>query len=213
MQGMRHRPILLIAMVTLSGCADPWQTDANVDTPWVAAGKQATQFSRNNNAIWQPKPIFEVEWEDSKGRKHRVRDAFQSSDAFLLKTGDIPSWPASNAWTNDINLRVAPFRIFIVSITPTVVVMIPHDYGDLDGRSISDIVGKRPQHESYSDRLINIVYYGTRVPYSNGTKWFSPDLNTPISDLQINEQGVGVVQLRNGDLQFRKHGDQWHISR
>lgn len=54
--------------------------------------------------------------------------------------------------------------------------------------------------------------YGTRLPYDPEPQWFSPDMKTPLSPVDIDGNGVGRIAVPWGQIVLTKETDQWVAS-
>ncbi len=181
-----------------------WKPSGDVDTPWVAPNKRASQYSKKQG-LYQDTTTA---WEDSKGRKLLVDDAFKSSDKFLLDAGYVASWRAIDSGSDE-SRSAAPFQFYLVSIDPTVIILIPSD------RPVSNPAPLYYQVKPtiFSEQLINRIHYGTSLPFATNAKWFCPDHKAGLSELLINETGNGAIEFGDEELVFTKRAHQWHVYR
>jgi hypothetical protein len=106
-----------------------------------------------------------------------VLHAVDAADNYLKRLGFFDRWPETGSSVGNVIERLAPFTFHIVAIEPTVVIMVPHDFGNPKGnRSTTDIVGFAPEQSVGSRYMLNFFEYGTKLPYHPDVLWFSPDI-------------------------------------
>ena len=201
-------------LLALSGCGQPWELDAtHSDGPWCGPNKRASVLTRQKD----PKgllggPVTKHALRDAGGNIYPCDSLFHSADKFLEREGYLNQWHSFEWYVNEFQLHLAPYKIYLVSIEPIVVVLISHDYGNLKDKVAEDIVGKRPTHNVQSQYLINHIKFGTQIPFSSSAVWFSPSMNQSLTKLSI-ENGVGTIELPSGRLIFTQVDDIWKIER
>lgn len=136
-------------------------------------------------------------WFDHKGGQHNKATVFESSEQYLKSTGMLAKWPK--------NTRIlAPYNFWIVSITPTVIVMEPSS-APIDSGQFE------PYIATYE--LLNRIQYGTSLPTADNLEWFSPDLNQGPSPVTFSPSGVAVISLPGGKLVLTRVGNQCRVVR
>ena len=204
--------ILPIFALLLLGCGSPWKPISNVDTPFVAADKKSQLFEKDTANVPAPSKRV-VAISDSRGRKLDLKNIFETADQFLQANGILEEWPTIQANINGEQQRVAPYKIHLVSIEPDIIVLIPHNYGELNDNSIRGIVGDRPEYASYSKYLINHIFIGSKIPFSKDTQWFCPTAKIGVSSLALDDTGTGTIQVDDVTLTLEHVDDHWEITR
>lgn len=221
-------------------------TDA--DLPWAAPGRKAHYYSLKS-WDWNNGVTGVAAWGSSSWTKENPIETANKAFAFLEKHRAMNAWPAAGTFETysvydqlqpgDVHhqddygntivtytQRVAPYRFFIVSIEPTVIVM--HSASELpawheeyeqqsysrDGRWIRWFMSL-PERQRLPDLvwLRNPVEFGTELPRGSGWKWFSPDLEQLPIDLPLVENGSAVIPLGRGQLRFRPGESGWQVVR
>jgi len=149
----------------------------------------------------------------SLGWKVRLNEAFSRCDRALRSSSEFSSWPVLNSTVNGVRQRVAPYRIYLVSLEPDVAILVPHDFGTTAGKSLNEIFGPRPQHSSVSDYLENHINIGTSVPFLHNAKWVSPDSNHNPSELTLDNNGDSSIAIGDVVLTLKRSGSQWNVNR
>lgn len=201
--------LLLCSCSTASRLSAKWKEEP-LDGPWVAPGVQAKEFSRTYFAgLMHTSDATDTVWTTSSGSRRNMMSILDSVDSYLKKLGYFDRWPETGSSVGSYRQRLAPFTFHIVAIDPTVVLMVPHDFGDPKARrSINDIVG-RPAQGLGSRYMINYLEYGPKFPFHPEPLWFSPSLGTaPTSLVRRGEAELEIVHRRIR-LVATRDGDKW----
>jgi hypothetical protein len=220
----------------------------NSDLPWAAPGRKARYYSLKS-WDWNNGITGVAAWGSNSRNKENPLDTANKAFAFLEKHRAMNAWPATGTFEtysvydqrqpgdlhhqddygNTIvtySQRVAPYRFFIVSIEPTVIVMqsapelpawqeeyVQQGYSR-DSRWIRWYMSL-PEQQRLPDLvwLQNPLEFGTELPRGSGWKWFSPDLEQLPTDLPLVESGSAVIPLKHGQLKFRPSESGWHVVR
>lgn len=201
--------LLLCSCSTASRMSAKWEEE-RIDGPWVSSGTQTKQFSKSYFAGYMhTSDATDTVWTTSSGSRRNIQSIAESVDSQLKRLGYFDRWPESNAGYNGYQQRLAPFTFHIVALDPTIVLMVPHDFGDPKARrSINDIVGRPPQALG-SRYMINYIEYGPKLPYHRETLWFSPSLGTaptPLAKRGDSEQELVHKRIR---IVATREGDRW----
>lgn len=54
--------------------------------------------------------------------------------------------------------------------------------------------------------------YGTRIPYAENPRWFSPDMKIGPCPVEIDDNGIGHIPLSWGELVLKKQADEWIVA-
>lgn len=211
--------LCLAATLLCSSCSTgrktaKW-TETSIDGPWVAPGIHAREFTREYFAgIMDAGVTGDTAWTTANGGRRDARLVADSVDRYLKQRGLVERWPESGATIDGYRKRVAPFTFHIVAIEPTVVLMVPHDFGDPRGnRSINDIVGFSPKQSFSSRWMLNHIEYGSTLPYHADILWFSPesrDAPAPLTRRGDLEQELTRDRTK---LVMKKDGNLWMTRR
>lgn len=213
----RHTLTSALCLIVLSLCScstasrlsAKW-VETPIDGPWAAPGTHAREFSRSYFAgLMHTSDATDTVWVTASGKRRDMLQLSDSVDSYLKHLGYFDRWPESQSIVGSIRLRLAPFTFHIIAVEPTVVIMIPHDFGNPKGnRSTYDIVGQPPRHSFQSRYMLNYIEYGTRLPYHSDILWFSPDTGAAPaaltrhsdSEQEIHHKRIRLVLTRAGDL-------------
>ena len=207
--------VLCLILLSLCSCSTASRLSAKwmetpIDGPWTAPGTHAREFSRSYFAgLMHTSDATDTVWVTASGKRRDVLRLGDSVESYLKQLGYFDRWPESQSSVGSIRLRLAPFTFHIVAIEPTVVIMVPHDFGNPRGsRSAYDIVGHQPKQAFGSRYMLNYIEYGPTVPYHRDILWFSPDIGAAPaaltrrndSELEIHHKRIRLVTKREGDL-------------
>jgi hypothetical protein len=190
-------------------------TENQIDGPWSAPDIHSREFKREYFANFMDDGVTsDKEWTTATGSHLNAYRVADSVEHYLKKRGYLDQWPQSQAGVGDYILRVAPYTFHIVTIDPTVVIMVPHNFGNpRDNRSSGDIVGWPPKQSFTSDRMLNYIQYGTSFPYSTNILWFSPDRSSaPAEPSRLGDSELEIVG-KHIKLVMKKDGDLWITQR
>ncbi|MGL6097446.1 MAG: hypothetical protein ACRC7O_16815, partial [Fimbriiglobus sp.] len=109
---------------------------------------------------------------------------------------------------------IAPYQFVLVSISPTVIIMTPAEFGKFD----LEAAARLKQVEDYRSHgarrhLVNAITGGVEVPFAPGMKWGSDELNQPLTDLSFDAQQEAVISLPDGQLRLKRLGDKCEVVR
>lgn len=207
--------VCLIAIVFYSFLlrvrCSPWKS-IQEDAPLCEVGKTAISKSR----VCYP-PIFvpavewtEYAWDTGNHLLHR-NSIVKEIDDHLKKIKFIKKQKPLESYVNDIQQHIAPYRFFIVSLEPTIVVMIDYDYGNIERKSRVELCGNlNEQYIDYSKYLVNAYHYGSSVSKSSNYKWFSPKYTKEIQEV-VSDGQVFTIQTKTAKLIFGdKEKDGWY---
>jgi len=201
---------LLASCSTASRWTAKWE-ETVIDGPWVAPGVHAREFSRSYYAgLMATSDATDTVWTTAKGGRRNMSRILDAVERHLKQLGYFDRLPESQSGYDGYIQRLAPFKFHVVAINPTVVLMVPHDFGNPKGnRSTRDIVGSQPKQSRGSKYMINYIEYGTKLPYHPDILWFSPDLGTspmPLTRRTSSEQEIIHKRIR---LVTKGEGDAW----
>lgn len=198
--------VFLIAIVFYFLCLhfrySPWET-IKEPAPLCEAGKTAVSKSR----ICYPPFLVpatertEYAWDTGNNLLHR-ESIVEEIDEYLYEIGYINQLNDIVGGINGIPIRMAPYRFFIVSLEPTIVIMTDYDYGSIERKSIAGLCGKmNSQYIHYSKYLANGYHYGTLIPKMSSYKWFAPKYTKEIQNV-TKEDGRFFIKTKTATLIF-----------
>src|SRR5208282_2385334 len=173
----RFKPIIMgmSFLLTLSiGCESrgPWAVE-RVDGPWNGPQSQSRQFVRN-----VVPPFFvpadesqERAWETLQKRKISCDRVAKDIDSYCEKLPEFRQWHTLQSFVDGQQLRFAPAKFWVVSIDPTVVVMVPFTV-DPDGKSNQELSGAVNLLALLSSVLVNEYNFGTEIEAASMICWF-----------------------------------------
>lgn len=201
-------------LMSLSGCLvrGPWkETDSIAQAPWVAPGVRGRYETRHVELLGAPAETWESRWIGRRSQRLDPISLHVSLTRPLQNAGMYQQWPATTGSINSVPQRMAPFRFFLVSLFPTVVLMIPWEYGTLQGRSNNDILKDISSAQVSMDGLVNGAELTTVIPYSPHVMWYSPPKGP--APVQLKDPDLGQISLPDGVIELRRDGDQWEVVR
>jgi hypothetical protein len=207
---------LALLLGSLPACG--WEDkSAGADMPWLGGGGRAHLYHQRSSCIGCPTGYKdETRW---------GRSAWSGADPYVT-VGQAMNFLADNAGAlrsaksigagaiggaggkdGIIEPRALPYRMTVVMIEPTVVVM-NFDLGAMihEGEPQSgQIVGA-----AYID---GVVGYGTRVPATGSLLWFSPEAKAPPAPVANQSSGKGEIQVSGVTLSLERGADYWTVTR
>ncbi len=131
-------------------------------------------------------------------------------EEYLNEIGFINQQNDIVGWVDGIDQRIAPYRFFIVSLEPTIVIMTDYDYGSIENKSNVELCGQlNRQHFSYSKYLVNGYHYGSSIPrwqVTNGLRSIHKRLQEAVAEGQ-----EFTIQTKTANLHFGgKENDGWY---
>jgi hypothetical protein len=205
----------------LTGCqrCGPWES-VNEDTPWIAPGVLA----KSERRFCEPPPFViaggghEYVWIGPDGRRHETWSEFgYPAETYLAANGQSLSWQPIDKGVNGTKQSRTPYRLTLVSVLPTVVLLTPHEYGPIVSLAFDDLLGPRPKTSfplgATEPYPLNDLGIGIRAPYAPTMLWFSPDLNQPPASVLVQGGVRAEILLPDGRLVMERDGDHWRVSR
>lgn len=206
--------LLLTSCTTASRLSAKWKENP-VDGPWIAPGVHAREFTRSYYAgLMATSKASDTVWSTASGGRRDKMNIIGSVDRQLKQLGYFDRWPESQSDVSGYQQRLAPFTFHIVAIDPTVVIMVPHDFGNPKGnRSSFDIVGWPSDQQCSSRYMINHIEYGTTLPYHPDILWFSPSLETAPTPLIRHSTTALELVHKHIRILLKREGDIWRTER
>lgn len=189
----------------------PWKT-IQEDAPLCEAGKTAISKSR---ICYPPFFVPAAEWAEhawDTGDNLLRRDSIiEEVDKYLYDIGFINQLNDIVGCVNGIDQRIAPYRFFIVSLEPTIVIMTDYDYGSIENKSNAELCGQlNNRYFSYSKYMVNGYHYGSSLPKISSYKWFAPKYTKNIQ--VVNKDGnIFTIKTTTTNLIYGdKEVDGWY---
>jgi len=206
--------LLLSSCSTGSRLSAEWKENT-IDGPWVAPGVHVREFTKSYFAgPMHTSEATDTVWTTSSGSRRDQMRIVDSVDRKLKQLGYFDRWPESQSTSGGYRQRLAPFTFHIVALDPTVVIMVPHDFGNPKGnRSTVDIVGWPTKQQCSSRYMLNHIEYGTTLPYHPDILWFSPDVGGAPAALTRRSDFEQEIHHKNIRLVVKKEGDSWMTRR
>ena len=185
------RFLLFLFLLLAAGCG----TVNRATAPWTPLVKEGPLCGPDEIAVLESREYWSSIMAAGVSGDYRFRtpdgrttDATRLSVkiiSFLARQGHLARWPDSRSSIGGTVQKLAPYKIYLISVLPAIVVLAPHDYGDIsENRSNVDIVGWPPKESLGDSRILNHIFFGCRIPKSEPLLWFSPDLGVDITPLQ-----------------------------
>ena len=171
--------------------------------PWDVIVEDGPLSGKNEKAVLEARyystmgmPSHDLRLRTQNGKTINAKKLTNDIVSYLEKKGHLATWPDTGAHINSMAQKLSPYRIHVVSVFPTIVILKPHDYGTISGRSIDSIVGFQSRNALHDDRLINHIILGSSLPISDSLFWFSPDLDVNITPVEKSSDGKFFIRGR-----------------
>jgi hypothetical protein len=189
------------------------QVVSGVDTPWIGPEEQAVQRSCSYFSCFMDSvKTSDTRWGTERSDGKPIYTYNDKIVSYLKRKRLLQSWPETQSNYNGYQQRLAPFKFYIVSVEPLVVIMIPHDFGEIRRANVA-IVGWHPEQAFRNSFMINYFEYGTYLPFHENQLWFSQDLKIGPIPVPKKERGDLVIEHRKIELVFKKQGGIYEVIR
>jgi hypothetical protein len=187
-------------LMFLTSCSSNW-SNTNVPGPLCGPDEQATSWAKSESAPMSSAVKWTKQWRTQGNKKYNFEEVVTSSAQFLLGKG---FFEKSNEvrFTNG-NKLLANFNLYIISLNPTVVAIVPHNF-DPNSRSF-----EFPINSIYTSLFANRFGYGNELPMSKSITLVVPESNLikKLSSLEFE------LPNYNQKLVFEKSKNRLKISR
>jgi hypothetical protein len=225
---MKVIPILIASISFVTGCATEWKT-VDEPTPYISAEISALSQSRRvqdlTTIMNTTGDRAESRWSDGKRKNVRKHDVMREIEDHLLGTKYYESLQESgshivgyNEEFGTLNEKINDHRLYLISIKPTVLLLVPIHYerpiplpNSVYG--IKEILNSPDGAVLGFHGLIEFIYSGSSVPYENEILWYAPSAGDEPKALEQNESGDYVITFRGCDLLLKQSGDRLEIDR
>ncbi|TWI61924.1 hypothetical protein LZ24_03403 [Desulfobotulus alkaliphilus] len=206
--------LISLSAVLLSCSRCDLQVVPGVDTPWIGSEEQAVERSCSYFSCFMDSvATTDTRWGTERSDGQHLYKYNDKIVSYLKRKRLLQSWPESNFNYNGYQQRLAPFKFYIVSVEPLVIIMIPYDFGEIKNRGRACLVGDRPSQFIANKYMVNYFEYGTYVPFHENPLWFSPDLKIGPIPVPKKERGDLVIEHRKIELVFKKQGGIYEVIR
>lgn len=216
--------LLIEPVLSLSERKGPWKvSEGHV---WGGPGRRSITKSRrvdSANAYFTVAG-FEVEtvWKTASGRQLNPREIVASVKDYLAATGVRGQAPGAGAFVNGVEMKAPDFKFCIVSVDPTVVLMVPFAY-DHEAGSLIEMRGYPDQFSrqdpewgyrmAHNGFMVDDIFLGTDFPFIEGTRWFDPSSKRKAASLEFDGRGTATVDVDAARLQFLRRGERLYVER
>ncbi|HVU09088.1 MAG TPA: hypothetical protein VHG89_11150 [Verrucomicrobiae bacterium] len=179
-----------------------WQVEA-VDGPLNGTNSQSSTFIRQFvPPFYVPAPVTdERAWTTVRGKKLLFQDVAKSIDSYCAAQPEFQKWKLLQSFVDGQQQRFAPYKFWIVSVDPIVVILTPFDIQNPDGHSNSELSGavneRMEMRAPMSGILVNCYNFGTEIENTPAIKWFAVGSN---SGIMAENFGDKELILTNQDL-------------
>jgi hypothetical protein len=192
-----------------------------LDMPWVGKGGRAHWYKKDVSGIldFDPRgPKIESRWGASKGSGENPYDSAIKAVEYLRQIGYLKQWPSYPAQPGVEAVSTFPYRLTIVAIQPTVVIL-RFDLAAAIEDPIPFSAGTFPpsQRGNYYEQgltwagLKNKVMFGTKVLNQGTLLWFSPDAKVAPTLLDTASGRDLEIALPGIRLRLVKMGQEWDV--
>lgn len=193
------------------GCAGTFWTPVQFDGPLIEGNKRAKTFYSCDD---RPMGLSDARYclvavEDHKGRKVQTdRDIGEVLNSYLASVPTLSKWaPTRKDGTSAYVPGGFPYDLYLLTISPIVVLAVPHVHGDRwdDSRGPYDST-------VYLRATQRPIFQHLSPPIRSGSFWFSPDLKVNQQELPITDQHYSIP-LDTSVLEFTAEASLWKVSR
>ena len=202
-------------LLLLVGTAVAWDdVTGERDMPWLGSGGRARWFHDRSSCFMCPTGYRDEErWGRSRWTGEDPYATVGRAMRFLHDTKQLERWPAAigegsvgGEGPGTIEPRALPYRLTVVMIEPTVVVM-RFDLGSLVG-----LPAPRNAPTIGTPRLAQGVEYGTRFPATGTLLWFSPDAKQEPMPVAMRDDDRGEIVAQGKQLVLDRRGGTWQVT-
>ena len=184
------------------------------DMPWLGSGGRARWFHDRSQCFMCPTGYRDQErWGRSRWTGEDPYTTVGQAMRFLHDAKELERWPEAigagsvgGEGPGTIEPRALPYRLTVVMIEPTVIVM-RFDLGAL--------VGLPAPHDAPTigtPWLNQGVEFGVRVPASGTLLWFSPDAKQRPTPVGMRGDDHGEIVAQGKRLVLDRRGGTWQVT-
>ncbi len=197
--------LCLVLMIGLFATSCSRWHKVSTDTPWIAGGKQASEFQRRKSSLLEvaigPATYYETIWK-SGDKTFDPYAIARATDEFLRST------PYGLSITG--NQKPPPWGT-IVSIEPTIALLVPSD--SVKAKKGWLLGTNHPVRSIGPWKHGPGFNYGSVVMYNDGMRWFSPDLRHEPELVAFSTNGVARINFPGGSLELFVLGEICRVTR
>lgn len=163
---MKKYNLIFLALICsiFQGCTiDQGVTNYEIDSPWNSPNTKAKTSSHTYLRYMAAGSSSDLYWTYFSGRKVKVKKFAKKLERYLFKSGHMDSWETTGGSIDDIESKYSPYRIFFVSIDPTIVLMVPWEPEFNLSRRTHGMYSN-PRQQIGSKYLVFPFEFGTEVP-------------------------------------------------
>lgn len=209
---MHHSYRFLVAVgaltVALTACSfhGPWNTLAEKG-PRVSGGSEATVQERCQGQM----PMSDVVRCErvlltEQGDRVSISGEIEALERYLVNVPQIAPWITP---PNGPNKGPGPYKLFLISFFPTIVVAVPQQ------RSTDwSCSGSQMKNGCIRSRAINLNSYWFRAlpPIADGSFWFSPQLNEGSVQIDAHQPSI-TIRVGTSELSLAASNGEWKIEK
>ena len=184
------------------------------DMPWLGSGGRARWFHDRSSCFMCPTGYRDAErWGRSRWTGEDPYTTVGRAMRFLRDAHWLERWPAAigagsvgGEGPGTIEPRALPYRLTVVMIEPTVVVM-RFDLGSLVG-----LPAPKNAPTIGTPWLNQGVELGTRIPATGTLLWFSPDAKQEPAPVAMTGDDRGEIVVQGKRLVLDRRGGTWQVT-
>ena len=202
MSSKRFWITLLIVCLSMTSCSRPGPLVISKKqpdyAPWCGPNQRARVGQRVVGHVHDG-PKHRQFLVDDTGKEHDPEKIAEQVWAYLKRTGDAKK--IIEAFGREAYVATMP----VVSINPLIVILESHQ----DAASL-----KQPREMANKDWYWRAQIQPNSKPrFSDGLRWFSPELKQAPTTLEFSKSGVAEIELSNGKLKLVREGDRCTTTR
>lgn len=188
--------VIIFIIIFLASCSPKdlkWEVHPDNDTrdlPWSGTNSRVILEQRSNPSINSSGYSIHQRWRTNSNKKRNPNYYGELIDDYLHEKKIIAYWPLSNSFTtNDrlesIQLIRSPYDIYLISVEPTLVFLIPKSNEKI--QTHGNVLSSKYLSDYYT--------YGTKFKYAKDILWFSPELKSMPSKLKLSKNSTQTLQI------------------
>ncbi len=185
--------ITLGVSFAVAGCGTSTVRRTESTGPWIGAGTPTLETEVRTLYPWGPLDEVNSYWSSDRGDRVNAAKVIDASIEFLVQRGYFARWPKGGMGYDDVSSRcIAPYSFHLVSIKPTVVVMVSAD-GTVDSLGVPKRKNGDAKPGKVTKYFENDWEYGDYFPDGTEILWYSPDLK--LEPAPVYRTGTGTIEI------------------
>ena len=130
--------IFTLSIVVIGGCSlfkskenyrnsKDWEQINNSETPWNSQGIHSEYWCHETHTFMAAGPTYYYYWLTKNGLLINRKKVIKQFDEYLIKSKLSDVWPDSNRSVGNRKIKSCPYRIFVTSIDPIIVLLVLTD--------------------------------------------------------------------------------------